>query len=154
MTPKPGKQRWRPAVVVSQDGNRSYAVKTEEGRIYRRNRRHLREYRPSQETEALQKSRQDCDGSLYIHKSTTKSTDRSSTSAQSERSYVSEQPEPEPPVTVHAEEQAASDMRLSVFGKRRMCRLFRCRQPEKCHVNIACTVYNCDLVTENNTSDW
>ena len=66
MTPKPGKQRWRPAVVVSQDGNRSYAVKTEEGRIYRRNRRHLREYRPSQETDALQKSRQDCDGSLYI----------------------------------------------------------------------------------------
>ena len=42
MLPLPGEKSWRPAEVVSHTSPRSYVVKTDQGRLYRRNRRHLR----------------------------------------------------------------------------------------------------------------
>lgn len=42
MAPKPGHAKWEKAVITSRNGQRSYQVTNEHGRIYRRNRRHLR----------------------------------------------------------------------------------------------------------------
>ena len=84
MAPKFGQQRWRPSVVVGHDNNRSYQVKTEEGRIYRRNRRHLREYRPCQEAEASQ-NRRDSGGSLYIRVPPRQETEAARPTTQSPR---------------------------------------------------------------------
>ena len=68
MAPKPGQQRWRPSVVVGHRSNRSYEVKTGDGRIYRRNRRHLRTYKPCvQETETSENNVPDSAGSLYSY---------------------------------------------------------------------------------------
>ena len=45
MAPAPGQMKWKSAVVTKYLGNRSYLVRTDAGGgIYRRNRRHLRQY--------------------------------------------------------------------------------------------------------------
>ena len=68
MAPKPGQHRWRPSVVVGHGNNRSYEVRTEDGGIYRRNRRHLRAYQPCvQETEVSENNGRHGDGNLYSY---------------------------------------------------------------------------------------
>ena len=46
MLPSPQAQKWKKAQVEDQVDVRSYAVRTEDGRVFRRNRRHLKKYDP------------------------------------------------------------------------------------------------------------
>lgn len=46
---------WRPATIAKQDSHRSYTVKTPEGSMFRRNRRHLRGTPPSTSPSGLEK---------------------------------------------------------------------------------------------------
>ena len=46
MLPSPQAQKWKKAQVEDQVDVRSYSVRTEDGRVFRRNRRHLRKYDP------------------------------------------------------------------------------------------------------------
>ena len=46
MLPSPQARKWRRAQVEDQVDLRSYAVRTEDGRVFRRNRRHLKKYDP------------------------------------------------------------------------------------------------------------
>lgn len=44
MLPSPQARKWKKAQVEDQVDVRSYAVRTEDGRLFRRNRRHLKKY--------------------------------------------------------------------------------------------------------------
>ena len=44
--PSPQARKWKKAQVEDQVDVRSYAVRTEDGRVFRRNRRHLKKYDP------------------------------------------------------------------------------------------------------------
>ena len=46
MLPSPQARKWKKAQVEDQVDVRSYAVRTEDGRVFRRNRRHLKKYDP------------------------------------------------------------------------------------------------------------
>ena len=46
MLPSPQAQKWKKAQVEEQVDVRSYAVHTEDGRVFRRNRRHLKKHDP------------------------------------------------------------------------------------------------------------
>ena len=46
MLPSPQARKWKKAEVEDQVDVRSYAVRTEDGRVFRRNRRHLKKYHP------------------------------------------------------------------------------------------------------------
>ena len=46
MLPSPQARKWKKAHVEDQVDVRSYAVRTEDGRVFRRNRRHLKKYDP------------------------------------------------------------------------------------------------------------
>ena len=46
MLPSPQARKWKKAQVEDQVDVRSYAVRTEDGRVFQRNRRHLKKYDP------------------------------------------------------------------------------------------------------------
>ena len=46
MLPSPQARKWKKAQVEDQVDVRSYTVRTEDGRVFRRNRRHLKKYDP------------------------------------------------------------------------------------------------------------
>lgn len=50
MLPSPQARKWKKAQVEDQVDVRSYAVRTEDGRVFRRNRRHLKKYDPPPST--------------------------------------------------------------------------------------------------------
>ena len=57
MLPSPQARKWKKAQVEDQVDVRSYAVRTEDGRVFRRNRRHLKKYDPPPATHSGSGSR-------------------------------------------------------------------------------------------------